>query len=74
MYDHEDGFTELKIKKPNGIFTMSHETSTGMKINLGVTNTTINNAIEAINEFIILILINYFRSIRQINISYSYLF
>jgi hypothetical protein len=57
MYDHEDGFTELKMKKPNGMFTMSHETSTGMKIDLGVTNTTINNAIEAINEFTILILI-----------------
>jgi hypothetical protein len=30
IYDHEDGFTELKMKKPNGMFAISHETNTGI--------------------------------------------
>jgi hypothetical protein len=54
MKDHEDGFTELKIKKPNGIFTINQETRTGKNMLFGVNSKTTNNANDAINELIIL--------------------
>jgi hypothetical protein len=45
---------ELNMKKPNGMFTINHETSTGINIDLGVNKTTTNNATDAIKEFTIL--------------------
>jgi hypothetical protein len=45
---------ELNMKKPNGMFTINHETSTGIDIDLGVNKITMNNATDAIKEFTIL--------------------
>jgi hypothetical protein len=45
---------ELNMKKPNGMFTINHETSTGIDIDLGVNKITTNNATDAIKEFTIL--------------------
>jgi hypothetical protein len=44
------------MKKPNGMFTINHETSTGKNMDLGVNRTIANNAIDASKEFTILTL------------------
>ena len=56
MYNHEDGFTELNTKKPSGMFTISHEISTGLEIDIGVNKIMMNSTIDAISEFTIRIL------------------
>ena len=44
------------MKKPNGMFTINHEMSTGNDIVLGVNKTTKNNATDAAKAFTIRIL------------------